>query len=180
MRSRLEAAYAHTTYWVEARPFPIPLRVGARSLPLDRLLHSRGVRHWAFVTAWNPYSQQKPHWYNALRARRLASRVSSQRWRSLPALAEGDHGDWPVEEGVLALGIAHGRARWVAAEQWHPQQRTTTDADGSYRLALPYSDSRELTMDILKHGAEVEVLAPDSLRREVADALRAAAAVYAQ
>jgi predicted DNA-binding transcriptional regulator YafY len=76
------------------------------------------------------------------------------------------------------LRFSPQRARWVAAEQWHPQQRSRTDADGSYVLELPYSDSRELLMDILKHGAHVEVLAPHELRDEVAGALRAAAAIY--
>ena len=70
------------------------------------------------------------------------------------------------------------RARWVATEQWHPQQRTRFDPDGSYLLELPYSDHRELVMDILKHGPEVEVLAPDSLRAEVRDALQAALERY--
>jgi predicted DNA-binding transcriptional regulator YafY len=76
------------------------------------------------------------------------------------------------------LRFSPQRARWVAAEQWHPQQRSRTEADGSYVLELPYSDSRELLMDILKHGAQVEVLAPHELRDEVAGALRAAAAIY--
>lgn len=76
------------------------------------------------------------------------------------------------------LRFSSQRARWVAAEQWHPQQRSRTEADGSYVLELPYSDSRELVMDILKHGAQVEVLAPHELRDEVAGALRAAAAIY--
>lgn len=59
------------------------------------------------------------------------------------------------------------RARWVAAEQWHPQQRGTFDEDGSYLLEVPYSDDRELLMDILKHGGDVEVLAPATLRERV-------------
>jgi len=59
------------------------------------------------------------------------------------------------------------RARWVATEQWHPRQRTRFEPDGTFILELPYSDSRELVMDILRHGAEVEVLAPDELRDEV-------------
>ena len=53
-----------------------------------------------------------------------------------------------------------------------------TEADGSYVLELPYSDSRELLMDVLKHGAQVEVLAPAELRDEVAAALREAADLY--
>jgi predicted DNA-binding transcriptional regulator YafY len=76
------------------------------------------------------------------------------------------------------LRFSPQRARWVAAEQWHPRQRSRTEADGAYVLELPYSDSRELLMDILKHGAHVEVLAPVELRDQVADALRAAAATY--
>ena len=72
------------------------------------------------------------------------------------------------------------RARWVADECWHPQQTGSFQEDGSYLLELPYSDTRELLMDILRHGAEVEVLAPATLRREVAAALAAAAARYEQ
>ena len=70
------------------------------------------------------------------------------------------------------------RARWVGAEQWHPQQKGRFEKDGSYVLELPYADSRELVMDILRHGPEVEVLAPADLRREVKRQLEAAAANY--
>jgi predicted DNA-binding transcriptional regulator YafY len=65
------------------------------------------------------------------------------------------------------------RARWVSSEQWHPQQRSRFEADGSFVLEVPYSDPRELLMDVLRHGAEVEVLAPAPLReamqRSIAD-----------
>lgn len=70
------------------------------------------------------------------------------------------------------------RARWVAAEQWHPQQKGRSEPDGSYVLEVPYSDPRELTMDILRHGPEVEVLAPEELRQAVRRQLEAAAARY--
>lgn len=58
-------------------------------------------------------------------------------------------------------------ARWVAQEQWHPQQQGRLLADGSYELTLPYSDDQELVGDILRFGPEVEVLGPPSLRRRV-------------
>ncbi len=70
------------------------------------------------------------------------------------------------------------RARWVAQEQWHPKQKARFDKDGSYLLEVPYSDSRELVMDILRQGDGVEVLAPAALRREVAARLRDALARY--
>jgi predicted DNA-binding transcriptional regulator YafY len=65
------------------------------------------------------------------------------------------------------------RARWVAAERWHPKQKGRFDADGSYRLRLPYADPRELVMDILRHVPEVEVIGPAALREVVAEKLRA-------
>ena len=70
------------------------------------------------------------------------------------------------------------RARWVAAEQWHPQQRSTVAADGCYVLEVPFSDPRELIMDVMRHGRQVEVLAPETLRRAVADELTAASRRY--
>ncbi|MDA8416477.1 MAG: WYL domain-containing protein [Betaproteobacteria bacterium] len=70
------------------------------------------------------------------------------------------------------------RARWVAEEQWHPQQQGRTLQDGSYELRIPYSDPRELTIDILKHGAEVEVMEPTALREMVKEQLRRALGKY--
>jgi predicted DNA-binding transcriptional regulator YafY len=70
------------------------------------------------------------------------------------------------------------RARWVANEIWHPQQEGALQLDGSYILKLPYAHEPELVMDVMKYGADVEVLAPPSLREAVASQLRAAAARY--
>lgn len=64
------------------------------------------------------------------------------------------------------------RARWVAAEEWHPQQQGQWDAQGHWVLKIPYSDDRELVMDILRHTPEVEVLAPDTLRQQVLKKMR--------
>jgi predicted DNA-binding transcriptional regulator YafY len=52
-------------------------------------------------------------------------------------------------------------------------QKGTQQSDGSFVLEIPYRDDRELIMDILKHGPEVEVLAPRGLRARI-DALCAA------
>ena len=69
-------------------------------------------------------------------------------------------------------------ARWVSAQQWHPKQRAKVEKDGSYVLEVPYSEDRELLMEILKFGPDVEVLAPDVLRKKVSASLREAAKRY--
>ena len=72
------------------------------------------------------------------------------------------------------------RARWVASEAWHPQQKAAFEADGSYVLQVPYADDRELIMDILKYGPDVEVLDPPALRQRVRDELAGALQKYAR
>lgn len=59
------------------------------------------------------------------------------------------------------------RARWVAAEKWHPNQIGRLLADGAYELRVPYSNDPELLMDILKYGADCEVVGPEVLRSRV-------------
>jgi predicted DNA-binding transcriptional regulator YafY len=60
-------------------------------------------------------------------------------------------------------------ARWVSAQTWHPDQRHSIEKDGSYLLELPYADDRELVMEILKFGPDVEVLSPAPLRKRVSE-----------
>jgi len=74
------------------------------------------------------------------------------------------------------LRFTPARARWVAHERWHAAQRGRVEPAGTYVLELPFSDTRELMMDILKYGADVEVLAPPSLRAAVAEEVRRMAA----
>ncbi|MBX3689155.1 YafY family protein [Dokdonella sp.] len=69
-------------------------------------------------------------------------------------------------------------ARWVADEHWHSQQQGTRLADGRYELKLPYSNSRELLMDVLRYGADAEVVAPVSLREEMKIMLQLALGAY--
>jgi predicted DNA-binding transcriptional regulator YafY len=52
------------------------------------------------------------------------------------------------------------------------------EKDGSYFLEVPYSEDRELIMEILKYGGDVEVLSPEALRTRISETLREAATKY--
>lgn len=65
------------------------------------------------------------------------------------------------------LRFSPERARWVSRECWHPKQQSEFDEEGYYVLRVPYSDDRELVMDVLRHVPEVAVLAPASLQAHV-------------
>lgn len=87
---------------------------------------------------------------------------------TLDAWVDAGYGIFSGEEVTWArLRFSAERARWVATEAWHPQQRSSLDTAGRYVLELPYADDRELILDILRHGADVEVLAPAELRQKV-------------
>ena len=69
-------------------------------------------------------------------------------------------------------------ARWVSREKWHSNQQSEYDSEGSYLLTVPYANETELIMDILRYGPEVEVISPDSLRKQVQKRLHAASVLY--
>lgn len=69
-------------------------------------------------------------------------------------------------------------ARWVADEHWHSKQEGRFLADGRYELKLPYSNAKELLMDVMRYGADVEVAEPESLRQQIKGMLQLALGAY--
>jgi len=84
----------------------------------------------------------------------------------------------PEHEAVLCFSAE--RARYVANERWHRDQRGRMLDDGRYELRLPYSNPAELIMDILKFGPDVEVMAPPPLRQAVVERMQNALRVYGE
>ena len=76
---------------------------------------------------------------------------------------------------VAKLKFSKERAQWVNKETWHHDQKSHHLEDGSYILEVPYSNDKELLMDLLRHSPEVEVLDPPVLRERLHTALLAAA-----
>jgi predicted DNA-binding transcriptional regulator YafY len=138
-----------------------------REISPQRLVHYR--ENW-YLDAWC-------HMRNALRTfsmdRVQAAEICATRAMDVPeaeldeVLGSG-YGIFAGRDVTWAkLRFSPAAARWVAAESWHPKQRGSYEADGSYILEIPYSDDRELVRDILRHGADVEVVTPASLREAV-------------
>jgi len=81
-------------------------------------------------------------------------------------------------EHTARLKFTPEMSRWIAEERWHPDQKGFYDDEGAWTMELPFSSARELVMDILRYGSEVEVISPDFLRNAVAESARQAAAIY--
>lgn len=69
-------------------------------------------------------------------------------------------------------------ARWVADERWHSQQQGRFLPDGRYELKVPYSNSRELLMDVLHYGSDAEIVEPPVLREQARALLALAISNY--
>src|SRR2546425_349637 len=149
-----------------------------REISPQRLVHYRG--NWYVDGYCHVREDLRSFAVDAIRAAELRD----ARAREIPAAELDEHlgagyGIFAGREVQWAsLRFTPEAARWVAAQSWHPKQRARFDSDGSYLLEVPYSHDRELLMELLKFGADVEVLQPAELRRRVGDALRLAAQRY--
>ncbi|AFI85404.1 helix-turn-helix transcriptional regulator [Methylophaga nitratireducenticrescens] len=70
-------------------------------------------------------------------------------------------------QGIAQLKFSKAISKRVSRENWHPDQQSHWTDLGEYQLSVPYSDTRELTRDILRFGSDIEVLSPESLREQV-------------
>ena len=65
---------------------------------------------------------------------------------------------------IAILHFNQQRAHRIEKEKWHPKQQGQWIGD-KYQLSIPYHNPTELIMDILKYGADVEVVEPAGLKQ---------------
>ena len=149
-----------------------------RTVSPQRLTHYRD--NW-YLDAWD-------HGRDALRSfaldRIARAEVLDERPEDRPDAELNQHlaSSYGIFSGApkawATLRFSPHAARWVADEHWHSQQQGEWFKDGRYELRVPYSNSRELLMDVLKYGADAEVIAPVSLREEMKIMLQLAIGAY--
>jgi predicted DNA-binding transcriptional regulator YafY len=149
-----------------------------REVSPQRLVHYRDA--W-YLDAWC-------HWREGLRSFALDAirNAGALEARALDVDDAGLDAHFAAAYGIFAgpaastavLRFSPQAARWVASEQWHPAQQASWLPDGCYELRIPYGDATELVMDILRHGPEVEVVAPRELRDRVVERLSTALGQY--
>jgi predicted DNA-binding transcriptional regulator YafY len=149
-----------------------------RDISPQRLVHYRD--NWYLDAYCHLREDLRSFAVDAIRAAELLdARAKEIPKASLDEYLKGGYGIFAGRNLAWAkLRFTPLAARWVAAQAWHSKQKGAFDADGSYLLEVPYADDRELMMDILKYGPDVEVLAPPALRKRVAGQLEQAAKPY--
>lgn len=148
---------------------------GPRRVAAERLLHYR--ENW-YLVGW---CLQRRAWrYFAVE--RIAAPIKVEDQRSEPSSPAPDEDGYGLligeQTAEAALRFSPNRARWIADELWHPRQQQSWLPDGSLELRFPIGDHRELLLDIMRYGDEVQVIAPPELRRAVIEKLAIALASY--
>jgi len=149
----------------------------ARTVHPQRLLHYRS--NWYLLAHCNEAEALRLFSLDRITQARNLDRLAEQLPEdNLDAFVNAGFGIFGGQPKATAhLRFSDHAARWVAEERWHIDQKGEWQEDG-FHLHVPYADERELAMEILRYGAEVEVLEPDSLRDEIAGRIRKMAEIY--
>lgn len=78
----------------------------------------------------------------------------------------------------ICLKFAPEISDWVSEQIWHTGQSISADEDNAVWLRFPVADFREIRREILKFGAQIEVVSPESLRQEIKDEISKMHAIY--
>lgn len=180
-----EAAFrVVATAVLERQTLAFEYRARSTDAPTRRLVSPQRLTHYRdnwYLDAWD-------HEREGLRSFALdrvrAARPGEGRARDLPEADLDQH--FASSYGIFAgapkawatIRFSAHAARWVADEHWHSKQQGRHLPEGGYELKLPYSNSKELLMDVLKYGPDAEIVEPASLRNEARILLNLALAAY--
>ena len=106
-------AYEKTHFIVQSTP-EFVLKIGQYSEELKQLFIHRSLSTAAFITAYNPFSQQLSEDENSERQTRLVDEIQSRGLSLFQGLGQHPNHQWQGEPSVLILGIALEAAKKLA------------------------------------------------------------------
>ena len=102
--------------------------------------------------------------------------------RNIPSAKEYVRKNFGIMQGAkgapIKLRFSPEVSAWVREQVWHPAQRAVTGRDGSLVLSFPVADFREVRRRILFYGADVKVLSPKALARDLRKEIERMGKVY--
>lgn len=132
--------------------------VGERDVSPQRLVHYRAT--W-YLDAWCHTREKLLRFaLDAIEdAEALPAKAKDVALKQVEAEMDGGYGIYAGARPKWATLVFSSRAaQWVSHEEWHPDQRGRWLDDGRFQLEVPYTDSTELAMDVLRHADEVAIV----------------------
>ena len=106
-------AYEETHFIVHSTP-EFVLNIGQHSEELRQLFTQHKLNAAAFITAYNPFSQQLSQDENFERQANLVKEIKSRGLNLIQGLGQDPNHKWEGEPSVLVLGIAFEAAKKLA------------------------------------------------------------------
>lgn len=131
-------AYRQASYVVFRDDSEVVLKVGKVSLELVEIMKKNDVSCAAFLTAYNPHSQQLELTLNQQFQEKLLKELRSLNIDYLSGEGRDDFGVWVAEPSVLALGISLQNAEKLAAQFKQNAFVWINNLDGLVSLRLLY------------------------------------------
>ncbi len=180
-----EATFRQTAFaLLKHRPIRFTYQSPATNETTRRMAEPYHLQHYMASWVLTAWCRHRNDWRKFYLARMSDLQVQPQdftprpesQWRPLLETAFGlFQGNAPIP---VTLRFCAFRARWIKQQHWHPDQQLCQQPDGCLDLTLPVSDFREIKMKILQYGADVEVLAPEALRKEIENEIKKMDALY--
>ena len=104
----LFSAYRATTFCADTPAGQLRIRIDKQHPELDVLLDDHGMASWAYITAWNPRSQDTEQGENEANQAALLRDLTG--YAVFTGEGVGADGDWPPEPSLLVLGLVEADA----------------------------------------------------------------------
>jgi predicted DNA-binding transcriptional regulator YafY len=79
---------------------------------------------------------------------------------------------------TAVLLFSEAKTPWAMEQIWHKRERKILRNDARLELQLPIADEREILMEALSFGADVEILGPPSLRAKAIEQIEKMKKIY--
>jgi hypothetical protein len=128
-------AFAQTHYIVNYEP-PFTMHSGRQCPELKSLMAEHNALNAAFITAWNPFSQNLPGKENKARQDELKANLKKRGLICIDGIGRHPSNNWPGEVSVLVLGLNLEEAKSLAR---HYEQHAFlwAEGDGAPQLVQP-------------------------------------------
>ena len=131
----LMQAYAETHYTVHHEP-PFVMRINQPCPDLKALMAEHNALSAAFITAWNPFSQNLPGKENKARQDELKSNLKKRGLICIDGIGKHPSNNWPGEVSVLVLGLNLEAAKSLA-RHYEQHAFVWAEGDGAPQLVQP-------------------------------------------
>ncbi len=101
---RLRDAYSATIY--EVKHLGLQLRIGEENWHLEEFLIDNNAFSWAFISAWNPFSQPLSSVENENRHLKMIEIAKKKQWVFAEGFGIPQNEDWKPEKSLFLLDIS--------------------------------------------------------------------------